>query len=33
MVEFKTHSARSFRELKVKGVATSKPQHWAQMQI
>jgi hypothetical protein len=33
VVEFKTHSAKSFRELATKGVALSKPQHWAQMQI
>lgn len=33
VVEFKTHSAKSFRELVAKGVAEAKPQHWAQMQI
>jgi hypothetical protein len=33
VVEFKTHSAKSFRELIAKGVTLSKPQHWAQMQI
>jgi hypothetical protein len=33
VVEFKTHSARSFRDLTAKGVAHSKPQHWAQMQV
>jgi len=33
VVEFKTHSAKSFRDLVSKGVATSKPRHWAQMQI
>ena len=33
VVEFKTHSAKSFRELVAKGVAGAKPQHWAQMQI
>jgi len=33
VVEFKTHSAKSFRELEAKGVAAAKPQHWAQMQI
>ena len=33
VVEFKTHSAKSFRDLGAKGVALSKPQHWAQMQI
>ncbi len=32
-VEFKTHSAKSFRELVAKGVADAKPQHWAQMQV
>ncbi|WP_135470522.1 oxidoreductase [Crenalkalicoccus roseus] len=30
--EFKTHGARSFAELKRKGVAAAKPLHWAQMQ-
>ena len=33
VVEFKTHSAESFRDLAAKGVAASKPRHWAQMQI
>jgi hypothetical protein len=33
VVEFKTHSAKSFRDLTTKGVAESKPQHWAQMQV
>lgn len=33
VVEFKTHSAKSFRDLVAKGVATSKPRHAAQMQI
>lgn len=33
VLEFKTHSAKSFRELVAKGVAEVKPQHWAQMQI
>ena len=33
VVEFKTHSARSFHELAAKGVARAKPQHAAQMQI
>ena len=33
VLEFKTHSAKSFRELVAKGVAAAKPQHWAQMQI
>ncbi|QYU70329.1 PD-(D/E)XK nuclease family protein [Leptolyngbya sp. 15MV] len=31
--EFKTHSAKSFARLRAEGVAASKPQHWAQMQI
>ena len=33
VLEFKTHSAKSFRELVAKGVRESKPQHLAQMQI
>jgi len=33
VVEFKTHSAKSFRDLTAKGVVVSKPQHSAQMQI
>lgn len=33
VLEFKTHSAKSFRELVAKGVAEAKPQHWAQMQV
>ena len=33
VLEFKTHSAKSFRELVAKGVAEAKPQHRAQMQI
>src|SRR5262245_39166120 len=33
VVEFKTHSAKSFRDLVAKGVAASKERHWAQMQI
>jgi len=32
VVEFKTHGAKSFRQL-AKGVAVAKSQHWAQMQI
>jgi hypothetical protein len=32
VVEFKTHSARSFARLKAEGVERSKPLHWAQMQ-
>lgn len=31
VLEFKTHSAKSFAELKKKGVAAAKPQHYAQM--
>ncbi len=33
VVEFKTHSAKSFTELKRDGVRKSKPRHWAQMQV
>jgi hypothetical protein len=33
VLEFKTHSLKSFRDLVAKGVAAAKPQHWAQMQI
>ena len=33
VLEFKTHSLKSFRELVAKGVAEAKPQHWAQMQV
>ena len=33
VLEFKTHSAKSFADLSAKGVALSKPQHEAQMQI
>ncbi|MDK9720414.1 MAG: PD-(D/E)XK nuclease family protein [Rhodospirillales bacterium] len=33
VVEFKTHSAKSFAELKRQGVAASKPRHFAQMQV
>lgn len=33
VVEFKTHSAKSFVELKRDGVRKSKPRHWAQMQV
>jgi hypothetical protein len=32
VLEFKTHNARSFAELKAKGVREAKPMHWAQMQ-
>ena len=33
VLEFKTHSAKSFADLTAKGVVLSKPQHAAQMQI
>jgi len=33
LLEFKTHNAKSFKELTDKGVKTAKRQHWAQMQI
>jgi PD-(D/E)XK nuclease superfamily len=33
VLEFKTHSAKSFRELIAKGVAEAKSQHWAQMHV
>lgn len=33
LVEFKTHSAKSFAELRRDGVRLSKPRHWAQMQV
>lgn len=33
VLEFKTHSASSFRELLAKGVRISKPMHFSQMQI
>jgi len=32
ILEVKTHAARSFTDMKKKGVAESKPQHYAQMQ-
>ncbi|MGL4404421.1 MAG: hypothetical protein ACRCT6_01560 [Notoacmeibacter sp.] len=32
LVEFKTHSLKSFNDLKAKGVQASKPIHYAQMQ-
>lgn len=32
LLEFKTHSAKSFADLKKNGVAKSKPQHYDQMQ-
>lgn len=33
LLEFKTHSAKSFKDLTAKGVEASKPQHYAQMQL
>lgn len=33
VLEFKTHSAKSFKGLVTNGVQKSKPQHWAQMQV
>ena len=33
ILEIKTHSDKSFRDLRSKGVSTSKPIHWAQMQV
>jgi len=33
VVEFKTHSQKSFDELVKKKVRAAKPQHWAQMQV
>jgi len=33
IVEFKTHSLKSFEDLLKNGVASSKPQHWTQMQL
>ena len=32
LLEFKTHNAKSFKDLSEKGVQVSKPQHWCQMQ-
>lgn len=32
VLEFKTASEKAFRELRIKGVAVAKPQHYAQMQ-
>ena len=31
VVEFKTHSGKSFADLRKKGVKAAKPEHWAQM--
>ena len=33
VLEFKTHSAKSFKELEAKGVTEAKPMHYAQVQI
>jgi hypothetical protein len=33
ILEIKTHSKKSFDELEKKGVKSSKPMHWAQMQV
>ena len=33
VAEFKTHSLKSFNEVKAKGVKEAKPMHWAQMQL
>lgn len=33
VLEFKTHSSKSFTGLKAKGVQASKPEHFAQMQV
>ena len=33
LVEFKTHNDRSFKDMKAKGLADSKPQHLIQMQL
>ena len=33
VLEFKTHSAKSFAELRQQGVRLSKPRHFAQMQV
>jgi hypothetical protein len=33
VLEFKTHSEKSFKELAGKGVQAAKPMHWAQMQL
>jgi len=33
VVEIKTHNAKSWEDVKAKGVADSKPRHYAQMQI
>lgn len=33
LVEYKTHSSKSFKQLEKDGVAVAKPQHYAQMQL
>ncbi len=33
VLEIKTHSDKSFKELSAKGVQSAKPMHWAQMQV
>jgi hypothetical protein len=33
VLEFKTHNARSYKDVADRGVEKSKPQHWAQMQV
>ena len=33
VLEIKTHSLKSFKDVSTKGVQTSKPQHYAQMQV
>jgi hypothetical protein len=33
VLEFKTHNAKSFAELRKAGVQKAKPEHWAQMQV
>lgn len=33
IIEIKTHSAKSFKDVQAKGVKESKPPHWAQLQV
>jgi hypothetical protein len=33
VAEFKTHNAKSFKDLQAKGVREAKPMHWAQTQV
>jgi hypothetical protein len=33
LLEFKTHNAKSFADLKKRSLAAAKPSHWSQMQI